>query len=472
MPYLKIENDGESDINAFLLFGATSKRESTNPLTLGTFGSGSKHGISTLLRASMNPIIFCGNTRLEFGLKPITISGIEHLQVVCNISGKLNGTAVKRTQDLGFTLAYGGSDWTHISMALREFISNALDGQMDANNGDFSGVLIEQCEPAQVRAKVNKTRVFIEINDDVRRFHRNIGELFLHFSDPDTVKNHKTIINKSSSGRAKIYRRGVFVRQIEDGADSIFDYNIEIPINESRNFSDYGAKSYAAKAVASSDKDTIAYLLRSMGNSGKPVWEASFSQYELFNAYSTDNSKHKINWQEAAKAVLGDTGVVCKKTNDGLMSDIVKKKGLTPFILPDSWAEAMFSYETRSEKNVLTEDDKLGRVYSDASDVVKNEHDRFWNFLVSEGLTLNDRRPNVKAFYQNSNAGGMTPGFYDKDSHTCCYHTDLDGDGKSEMLTTTAIEECVHAAFGCNDCTRDMQNAFTTIIARLIKGKD
>ena len=68
--YLMIQNEGVADYNSLMLFGATGNRYSTNPMTIGTFGSGSKHSVGVLLRNNINLSIFAGLTKLNYYSKP------------------------------------------------------------------------------------------------------------------------------------------------------------------------------------------------------------------------------------------------------------------------------------------------------------------------------------------------------------------------------------------------------------------
>src|SRR5208282_2071873 len=77
--FLKIENVGVCPVEGFILLGATSKRLADNdsPYTVGQFGSGNKHALNVLLRANLNPTVFCGNHRLEFTTKPGKMKALE-----------------------------------------------------------------------------------------------------------------------------------------------------------------------------------------------------------------------------------------------------------------------------------------------------------------------------------------------------------------------------------------------------------
>ena len=66
MQYLMIKNPGCAPIEGYTMFGATTKRDSTDPRIIGTFGSGNKHGIALAIRQLVPPIIFTGDTESNF----------------------------------------------------------------------------------------------------------------------------------------------------------------------------------------------------------------------------------------------------------------------------------------------------------------------------------------------------------------------------------------------------------------------
>ena len=121
--FLKIKNKGVADYNSLLLFGATCNRYSTSPMTVGTFGSGAKHSIGALLRAGINPQVFCGLTKLSYFSKPKKLrkaSGGENMQqqVCCIISGSLPPSVQEDermgTKELSMTLDFGSADWNNV----------------------------------------------------------------------------------------------------------------------------------------------------------------------------------------------------------------------------------------------------------------------------------------------------------------------------------------------------------------------
>ena len=355
--FLKIENPGVAPSEAFTLLGASTKRESTNSNTIGKFGTGNKHGVAVLLRAGLEPNIFCGTLRLGFKTRQQSVDNghSEHVfnRVMVQYSGKTSaGVTRNATEDLGFVLEHGATDWLSTDLALREFVSNAIDRAIEEGEvafvseflkdkspeycenakskyshewnevmqaldeyrktaTDYKNVKIEVVNEAQVRAKAGFTRVFVPMNEEVFAFFQNLGKWFLHFSEPELLK--ETILpkrnrNLGSRQTAVIYRRGVRVREFEsDDTPSLFDYNLEnLQLDESRKVDDWRVQWEAAKAFASSKKDVIGSLWQALIDNRK-VWENSFSENAL--QYGMSDTVKQV-WVESFEEVAGHNAVL------------------------------------------------------------------------------------------------------------------------------------------------------------------
>src|SRR5205085_3914764 len=112
----------------------------------------------------------------------------EFARVVVKYGGSDQTTGASRSssEDLGFVLEYGRQDWTEVALALREFVSNAIDRSI-RERGDWSGVRIEIVDVAQVRARRDHTRVFVALDSEVFAYYVIIGMWFLHFSEPESL---------------------------------------------------------------------------------------------------------------------------------------------------------------------------------------------------------------------------------------------------------------------------------------------
>src|SRR5688572_25261303 len=108
--------------------------------------------------ATSCPIVFAGTLKLEFSTRTQIVSDKhatkEFSRVVVKFGGTdpVTGASRSSSEDLGFVLDYGKQDWNEVALALREFVSNAIDRSI-REVGDWSGVKIEIVDESRVRAK-------------------------------------------------------------------------------------------------------------------------------------------------------------------------------------------------------------------------------------------------------------------------------------------------------------------------------
>lgn len=505
--YLKIENPGVAPAEAFTLLGASTKRDNTNSGTIGKFGTGNKHGVAVLLRAGLEPQIFCGNLKLGFTTRPqVMDDGLRaHTfnRVVVQYGGKTaNGQSRTGSEDLGFVLEHGATDWLSTDLALREFVSNAIDRAVEEgeaayltewlrNKGDnfisrakekystawdetreaieayrktandYKNVTIEIVNENQVRAKAGVTRVFIPMNEDVFRFHANIGKWFLHFSEPELL--NATILPKRNRNlgdqqTAVIYRRGVRVREFESSdTPSLFDYNLEhLQLDESRRVDDWRVQWEAAKAFCKADKATLSGLWQAMID-GRKVWEHDFSETALQQGITPETQKA---WAESFEAVAGEQAVICAK--DG--GQQAARKGYKVVEAPEEIVRAARAQGVKTPDVVLSNDEREGREVLDSTPDAEAAVDFVWSVIEKYKLANGRKRPVVKTFRKIMDGGGQTLGYY-RDG-TVFINQDIAGFGAiqtgwhnlTQQLLVTALEECVHHVTGAADFTRDIQD--------------
>ena len=484
--YLKIENVGVCPAEAFTVLGVSLAHTSANPGVIGQFGSGSKHAVAVLLRNELSPVVFAGTLRLEFGTRPQVVSDAqatkEFSRVVVRYGGSdpVTGASRSSTEDLGFVLNYGEKDWDEVALALREFVSNAIDRSI-REWGDWSGVKIEVVDEAQVRAKRNFTRVFVPLSAEVLQFYNDLGKWFLHFSEPEALD--KAILPKKNRNlgdrkAAVIYRRGVRVREFESSdTESLFDYNLDnLRIDESRRASDWDVKHGAGKALASADKHTLAVLFDRLLNSDKPAWEFSFDLYSL-SPSSGDGAealtKRSKNWSEAFAQVAGEDAVLTGKGT----KDQLERKGYIPVVAPENLVSAAGLYGVQTPASVLSVDEMVGRQISDPTPDAQSAVDFVWEWLEETCLTNGREKPPVKVFSSILDGGTMLNGFCR--NGTVFLHEALGGTASefggrralSDRLLHVALEEVAHHVTGATDNSRDFQNFLLDLAVKLRRGR-
>ncbi len=481
--YLKIENVGVCPPEGFTVFGVSLADTSDNSGVIGQFGSGNKHGVAVLLRNELSPVVFAGSLKLEFSTRPQVVSDTQATKEFSRVVVKYGGTdasGVNRssTEDLGFVLDYGKQDWNEVALALREFVSNAIDRSV-REVGDWSTVKIEIVSEAQVRAKSGYTRVFVPMNAEVLDFYNNLGKWFLHFSEPQLLD--KAILPKGNRNlgdrkAAVIYRRGVRVREFQSSdTESLFDYNLDdLRIDESRQASDWDVRHGAGKALANADKATLATLFDRLLNSDRPAWEFSFDHYSLQPSYGDGTDaviRRQQNWQEAFALVAGDHAVL---TGKGTV-DQLERKGFTPVVAPENLVSAAAAYGVQTSASVLSADELSGREITDATPDAQTAVDVVWEILVDIGLTNGKQKPPVRSFSSILDGGTMLNGYY-RDGQVFV-NRDLAGDASlvagrnalTDRLLKVALEELSHYVTGATDNSRDFQDYLLEVAVKLAR---
>ena len=480
--YLKIENVGVCPPEGFTVLGVSLADTSTHEGVIGTFGSGGKHAVAVCLRNDLAPIVFAGTLKMEFSTRPQTVSdnqaSKEFGRVVVKFGGTdpMTGANRSSTEDLGFVLDYGKHDWQEVDLALREFVSNAIDRSI-REKGDWSGVKIEIVDDRQVRAKRDHTRVFVPMNADVLAFYNNLGKWFLHFSEPESLskailpKNNR---NLSERKAAVIYRKGVRVREFESSdQESLFDYNLnDLTIDESRKASDWDVRHHCGKALANADKPILAMLFDRLLNSDKGVWEFGFDTYSLQPCHhdnAEDELRKRQNWQDAFSLIAGEDAVL---SGDGT-ADQLERKGYKAIKAPENLIRAAEQYGVQTPAKVLSADELSGRAVTEPTPDAQAAVDLVWDLLEEVGLTQEKAKPPVKCFSSILDGGVMLNGFY-RDG-TVFINSDLGGSGSvdagrnglSDRLVHVALEETVHYVTGATDNSRDFQNYLLDLAVKL-----
>lgn len=460
--FLKIENIGECPSEGFTVLGVSLADTSNNAGVIGQFGSGNKHSVAVLLRNNLSPIVYSGNLRMTFGTKPQTVKdGIaskDFRRVFVKYSGRRNAT-----EELGFVMDYGHHDWTDVSLALREFVSNAIDRSI-REKGDWSGVKIEIVEESQVRAKKGHTRIFVPLSPDVLQFYNDLGKWFLHFSEPESL--NKAILPKKNRNlgnrkAAVIYRRGVRVREFEaTDTESLFDYNLNnLTIDEARKASDWDVKYHCALALGAADKDALAIFFNALLNSETSYWEYEFDTYSLTNTSNT-------NWAAAFDAIAGEKAVLTCEGN----AEQLRRKGYNPVIARESLVNAAHRNGVRTAATVLSADEFAGREVIEPTDSAKAAVDKAWEVIELAGLTNAKEKPPVKCFTSIMEGCVNLNGYYQ--NGVVYINRDLAPNGMTEVLpdklVKVAMEEVAHFVTGATDNSRDFQDFLLELATRLV----
>jgi hypothetical protein len=453
--YLLIQNEGVAPIEAFTRIGDSGTRHRSNGGLIGQFGSGNKFGITMLIRKGIEVVVYCGPNKLEFYPQMDHVTEAdgtvrESYPIKCRVSGKIN-----RVIECGWTLEMGALDWRHTSMALREFVSNAIDCSTIME----SGLPVVQQE-VKMRAKSGTTRVFVKLDPDVAEFYHNLSTNFLHFSaDPNQVNKRFLDKNRSNLGPI-VYREGVMVRKLDGKAISAFDYNFkagEITIDEARNSSESALRAKIGQAINKADTETLQQLFEKLSEGD--VYEAALDEFYL--GYYLESSQ-MANWTGAWKKFAGDAVIASETMAASPIADHVKRKGhKVVAVKSDAFAKVAQNMGVPNISSVIGSHAADGRIDVDATEAAINAVDTVWAWCEATEMTAGKPKPETCCFRQLMDGGSEVLGYHVIGSNGVYIREDLDG----KFALKVAIEEVAHYITGSTDMSRDFQNfAFDMIV--------
>jgi len=212
MKYVKIVSKSVTTPEDMFTLGVSTSRGKDDKI--GQFGSGTLLGTLAWMRAyGTSPVFMINGKKVTFETKDIPKGdGIPFQQVLMCHS--------RKKSPLNVALEYGVLDWPTACLGLREWISNALDA------GAIPGELLVLTN--KIEASDDEVAVFVPYTDLAKEYFDNIGKYFLHF----VGKKDDKVIDKNKVSKCRIYRKGVFIRELTE--DSLFDYNMNFSINECR----------------------------------------------------------------------------------------------------------------------------------------------------------------------------------------------------------------------------------------------
>jgi len=208
--YCEIQNDGEVDVNAFKLMGATTKNENQ----IGYFGSGIKYALATALRSNIPIKIFKGEKEVKITTRKTKMRDL-NFNIIC-----VNGSPTSITTQMG-------RDWLPWFI-FREFYCNAID-----EGGEELNI------SKKPQGIAGKTRIYIGFTAEIKSVFSQQEKYF---------SNKRESIHQTRSGKVfnrideemVIYRRGI---KVFNNGNSLYDYDfISLSINEAREASDFNVK--------------------------------------------------------------------------------------------------------------------------------------------------------------------------------------------------------------------------------------
>ncbi len=451
--FLMIENQGVAPLDSFLILGDSGTRHQDVPGLIGQFGTGNKLAVTLMLRLGIPFYISVGNTNLEFcyEVKQVTEADgtvREAYPVKCKVSGDKSGFIA-----CGWNLEFGAIDWTEAGMALREFISNALDISKVMGTNP-----VVKLEPNR-RAKRGTTRIFIDFSHpDVKKYYHNLGRHFLHFStDPSQVD--KTFLRKNQDATGPIiYREGVEVGELHADHKAAFDYNFkasEIRIDECRNMDKYSLRASIAQLINNAPKEVLTEFFEVLADG--ECYEATLDDYYL-NYTSSDQKKE--NWTEAWESFAGDAVIATEAMADSPVTQHARAKGHKIMaVKSDAFVKTARAMGVKDVASVLGDHAASGKITVPATEAAMIAVGKVWGWCEQANMTFNKTMPAVASFRQIMDGESECLGY--QEGGTVYIREDIGG----KLALKTAIEEVTHHITGAYDGSRDLQNfAFDMIV--------
>lgn len=203
--YLEFTNEGEIDVNALRLLGASTKE--TDDTKIGFWGTGLKYAIAILLREGIEVKVFTGTKEIKIGKRKTKMRG-EVFEVMT-----VNGTPTSVTTRMG-------KDWKPW-FAIRELYANMKD------EGSEKIEVIDVPKGAK-----GKTRIFVEFDETLKDVFNNLEKYFCFNRKAKYELGNDKLFSRYSKKKGIIYRRGFAVGSLEN---TLFDYDLhDIDINETR----------------------------------------------------------------------------------------------------------------------------------------------------------------------------------------------------------------------------------------------
>ena len=468
MKYLKIENPGIAPMECFTLLGCSTSQG--NAAAIGQYGTGVKHAINMFLHLGSKFYIYCGSQCLDFFTETKEITdGIDTINVdVVNVKVSQSGKSTK-TMNLGWTLNFGRLDWTQVSMACREFVSNAIDRCVKENKMKELDICI--VEENQIRAKNGTTRIFLPLYETVEQFYRELHKRFICLK-PNTPVGvmDKTFRNLNGSG-AMVYRKGVLVKETR-GEASLFDYNIpDLFIDECRNSNDFDISISVTKNLFlnSTLEQKRKLLFQTFNTEAIPAWEQTLSSsvwsYVTSELTLEQIDKARQEWKKAWEIIPSELLLTDSQINPSILS----RKNLTAVVSKcPLWYRIWKEIGMPVADNVLNVDEKKGIVFSEPNDSTLQCLDTVWDFILTKLPYIRGTdKPNVVIFEQldETRLGYYVPG---SSTIHIAKQMEVEGNGTNRSLKSVILEECLHYATGYDDFTRELQNLLFNLIAENI----
>lgn len=410
MAYLCIRNEGEIDVAALMLLGATDKEGSSK---IGFFGSGNKYAIATLLRNDCELRIFSGKKEFPITTKEVLFRDETYKQIV--IDGKETSITTRM-----------GPAW-EVWMAIRELYCNAVD------EGLISFDIVEELQGTID----GETAVYVSITDEVKDFVDNIENYINQQKPLDSLQTAYGQVDILNNQKGVYYRKNI--RASNDECKSLYSYNFDkVDINESRliNYNSLAEERMTCALAMTESHDIINNYINNWMNTAcleyNTRWDSAYCYDKLSEAW------HHILLEKNTPIVAASLAELIQEAEIYVIlpDSLVKKVGEEfPDVPIYGNKDAMFVLATPSEDLVEAVEACLDELAS-------------WGF------------PKRKVHYCSCTCSSMKALVYNSS-----IYVDISID--LEDLMFALYEEYIHIETGYNDCSRSLQSYLFKEIVRL-----
>jgi hypothetical protein len=333
--YLVIENSGEVEAEAFLLMGASTKRDESGKI--GQFGTGTKYALATLIDYATVPVVMSGLNAFKFSTKLTTLRGKAFEQVLMSVAGKKQATSFTNSMGLNWTVEH----------ALRELVSNAYD--------EDAPIVYKA---TAITGEPGYTRIFVPFEGQVQDFFARLSTWFTAWRTrtsglaPIVEKTSSVTLFRKQGPGCRVYRRGVLAYENLE-LESAFDYDLdELNVHEDRKADDWDVRRGIEGILDRISKESKQVVLDTVVKHQEKSLEGKANV--RWSLYSDDWKELLANRVVVTPAVMQAVGEELKQRNVAM--------------LPESWVEQMTALKVTTAKDVLTTAKLKG--YSEGSTLI------------------------------------------------------------------------------------------------------
>jgi len=413
--YLEFTNEGEIDVNALRLLGASTKE--TDASKIGFWGTGLKYAIAVLLREDVAVKVFSGKKEIKIGKRKTKMRN-ETFEVMT-----VNGTPTSVTTRMG-------KDW-ELWYAVRELYANMKD-----EGRDTIGV------KDKAEGKAGETRIFVEFSAELKDVFDNLPKYFCFSREVKYEFALDKVFTRYSKKKGIIYRRGFAVGSMEN---MLFDYDLhDININETRTIkSSYNLPQHLGLALR---RYAPLEVIRRLVNT------ACYERDELDYDWS-DGAGFCDSWLNALRGM-----VIIPREATGFYVDDMSEAHL---ILPSGLCKALNKFYGDSliirgfsnGKEKIMQKIEISEVERQAIDSVITKMVKVFPDVGNINLYVAKMKSNILGTVDK---GGIV------------LNQNLFNMGEHELMKTI-IEEYIHIKSGATDRTREFQDYATHCIATAIQ---